>query len=62
SGSPRIDTTWFPNTQPGSYWSSSPHVGDSDYAWYVDFYYGSAYNIGGIRYSGYYVRLVRASP
>ena len=58
SGSPRIDTTWFPNTQATLYWSSSPYVGYNNGAWYVDFY------VGGV--NGYYryvshdhVRLVR---
>ena len=37
SGSPRIDTTWFPNTQAWYYWSSSPYVGDVGNAWNVDF-------------------------
>ena len=59
SGSPRIDITWFPNTQASWYWSSSPFVGYSDSAWVVDFYDGYVYN--GNRYYGYAVRLVRAS-
>ena len=29
SGSPRIDTEWFLNTQANFYWSSSPYVGNS---------------------------------
>ena len=61
SGSPRIDTAWFPNTQAYAYWSSSPYVGNSDYAWYVDFGDGNVYYGGRYNYYGYAVRLVRAS-
>ncbi|MCX8517592.1 MAG: DUF1566 domain-containing protein, partial [Rhodoferax sp.] len=57
SGSPRIDTDWFPNTQANFYWSSSPYVGYSDYAWYVDFNDGYVNN--GNRDGNGYVRLVR---
>ena len=42
SGSPRIDTTWFPNTQT-FYWTSSPYVSDSSHAWGVAFDYGDDY-------------------
>jgi len=63
SPGPTINTTWFPNTPSGSYyWTSSPDVGSSSYAWYVLF--GS----GGIDYysshgrsQGIQVRLVRVS-
>ena len=61
SGSPKIDTTWFPNTQASYYWSSSPYVGDSGYAWYVGFVSGYV-NSNYYGYRGYYgdhVRLVR---
>ncbi len=54
---PSIDTTYFPNTQNYSFWSSSPVAGYSNYAWFVGFSNG---------YSGSYdkngngsVRLVR---
>ena len=57
SGSPRIDTTWFPNTQANAYWSSSPYVGDSSGAWGVSFYGGYVYY--DYRYGNYRVRLVR---
>ena len=57
SGSPRIDTTWFPNTQASLYWSSSPYVGDSSYAWRVNFSSGSVYY--NYRYGSLHVRLVR---
>ncbi|MCX8520151.1 MAG: DUF1566 domain-containing protein, partial [Rhodoferax sp.] len=57
SGSPRIDTTWFPNTQANHYWTSSPYAGYSYSAWYVNFIVGSvSYNL---RSGYYYVRLVR---
>ena len=60
SGSPRIDTTWFPNTQADFYWSSmpAPNVGYSDYAFVVNF--GDGNVNGGLRSSGTkHVRLVR---
>ena len=44
SGSPRIDTAWFPNTQESFYWSSSPYVGNSDDAWNVNFVNGYVYD------------------
>lgn len=58
---PTINTTWFPNTDGSSYWSSSPGAGNySGGAWGVDFYDGSvdAYVRNG---AGTRVRLVRAS-
>lgn len=57
--SPAIDGMAFPNTPSSLYWSSSPSVGNSSYAWYVSFYDGYVYY--GNRYYGYAVRLVRAS-
>ena len=59
SGIPKIDTTWFPNTQASVYWSLSPYVGGSYDAWGVNFYYGyvSYYGYGRNKY--YHVRLVR---
>ena len=57
SGSPRIDTTWFPNTQAALYWSSSPLVGYSSNAWFVSFGNGLAADYG--RGGSNYVRLVR---
>ena len=57
SGSPRIDTTWFPNTQAYAYWTSSPYVGVSGNAWYV--YFGNGYVYGDGRVNDYHVRLVR---
>ena len=57
SGSPWIDTTWFPNTQAWGYWTSSPYVGDSGYAWGVNFNFGYVYD--NYRSSNNRVRLVR---
>jgi Protein of unknown function (DUF1566) len=54
---PAIDSTAFPNTVTSLYWSSSPYVGNSGSAWSVYFFNGTV--SGDIRYSGYYVRLVR---
>ena len=60
SGSPRIDTTWFPNTQANYYWSSSPFAANSFFsAWYVNFSNGGVDT--GVRYDYGAVRLVRAS-
>jgi hypothetical protein len=56
---PAIDSTAFPNTPSNWYWSSSPYVGGSSYAWFVDFKDGNVYY--SYRYSSYQVRLVRAS-
>ena len=59
SGSPRIDTTWFPNTPATWYWSSSPLVGYSGYACFVAFANGNdSYDN---RDGNSTVRLVRAS-
>ena len=58
---PTIDTTWFPNTRAYYYWTSSPSVGYSNYAWGVDFSVGVV-DYHGNRYDyGFAVRLVRAS-
>ena len=59
SGIPKIDTTWFPNTRASWYWSSSPYVGYSGYAWLVNFYDGTVNNDN--RDYDFAVRLVRAS-
>ncbi len=62
---PAIDSVAFPNTPSSWYWTSSPYVGYSGSAWYVDFSFGGAW-YGGISYSdgrdySLAVRLVRAS-
>ncbi len=54
---PAIDTTAFPATPSYAYWTSSPLVGDSDFAWVVGFDSGSVHD--GNRYDDYHVRLVR---
>ena len=58
SGSPRIDTAWFPNTQATYYWTSSSNVGDANYAWGVGFSIGYVNGYGN-RDSNGHVRLVR---
>lgn len=40
---PSINTTYFPNTSSSNFWSSSPVVYNSNFAWYVNFKYGSSY-------------------
>ena len=53
-----IDQLYFPNTRGSHYWSSSPAGGDSELAWYVNFYDGNAYYLK--RSNVNYVRLVRS--
>ncbi|WP_230661749.1 Lcl C-terminal domain-containing protein [Psychrobacter sp. I-STPA10] len=55
---PAVDTTVFPNTQSSYYWSSSPVVNFSGYAWDVYFYHGGAY--GYDKGNNDYVRAVRS--
>ena len=57
---PAIDTLVFPATPSNAFWSSSPYVGYSGYAWVVYFDGGSVYGSGD-RYGSLPVRLVRAS-
>lgn len=70
---PTIDTTWFPNTQPGYYWSASPVVSSTSFAYdpystySVDFGGGYLGASGSRYYDGRFyrdfslpVRLVRA--
>ena len=54
---PAINLQVFPNTQAEWFWSSSPYVGDSNYAWFVNFDYGLVFGLS-LRNS-YAVRLVR---
>ena len=54
-----IDTAFFPNTQATVFWSSSPYVGYTSLAWYVNF--DNGYVSNGYRNSAFPVRLVRAS-
>jgi hypothetical protein len=55
---PAIDPTAFPATPASWFWSASPSVGNSDYAWVVGFSNGGVGNVS--RYCSNYVRLVRA--
>lgn len=55
---PAIDTTAFPATPSGVFWSSSPYVGNSDIAWGVHF--GDGYVSYNFRSYYFLVRLVRA--
>lgn len=58
---PAINAAVFPGTPPhGWFWSSSPHAGDSDDAWYV--YFGLGHVDGGGKGNSGRVRLVRAGP
>jgi hypothetical protein len=59
-----INTAAFPNTLEDifgkrEYWSSSPYVGNSDYAWIVSFNRGDIST--DLRFMSSWVRLVRAS-
>lgn len=56
---PSIDPTAFPGTPAGLFWSASPFVGASGYAWDVDF--GDGRVVGGSRGDAVYVRLVRVT-
>ena len=49
----------FTNVSSGNYWSSTTVAGDSNYAWFVDFYGGGMEN-GYNKSNSYYVRCVRA--
>lgn len=55
---PAIDTTTFPSTPSSYHWTSSTNPGDSAYAFYVRFNYGSVAN-GYTQKNKYYVRFVR---
>ena len=59
--SPAIDLTAFPTTTPVFFWTSSPYVGNSVNAWFVDFYDGGVYGSFNTskRYGRNVVRLVR---
>ena len=57
---PSIETTFFPNTQPAHYWSSTTHAGGTENAWFLHFLSGYADSSG--KSAGYYVRAVRGSP
>lgn len=59
SARPTIAQTIFPRTPSNWFWSSSPDVGDSGYAWGVGFHNGRVGSYG--RSNDLHVRLVRAS-
>ncbi len=54
---PAINTTVFPKSGNGGFWSSSPYANYSSYAWIVNLYYG--YDGNGGKGNDYGVRLVR---
>ena len=56
---PSINTSIFPGTPADGFWSASAYVGDSSYAWYVNFGVGYA-NLDGGKNGAGRVRLVRA--
>lgn len=60
---PAIDATVFRNTPAFWYWTSSPYLGDSSYAWGVNFsvMHESKYVGSYVRSDNLHVRLVRAS-
>jgi len=53
----KINEDYFPNTRYSFYWSSSPYVYNSSFAWSIDFHYGA--DSSNRRSSGRFVRLVR---
>ncbi len=55
---PAINATYFPNTLPSLYWSSTTDAPNTDSAWGVFFLYG--YGSWGGKYDDRYVRAVRA--
>lgn len=57
--SPAINTTLFPNTASGGYWSASPVGSNNNTAWSVHFDVGSEFDEP--KDSSFYVRLVRDS-
>ena len=54
---PAIDPVAFPSTPSQAFWSSTPHVRYSTYAWFVSFAYGAVLN--DFSESAHHVRLVR---
>ena len=55
---PSVNESIFPATDASNFWSASAKAGNSDAAWVVSFYTGSAYN--NYKSSAHQVRLVRA--
>jgi len=58
--SPSIDTDYFPNTENGFYWTSSPYAASAEYAWAVYFYNGNDGANSKLTGNTNSVRLVRA--
>jgi hypothetical protein len=60
SSSPTIDTSAFPATVAGFYWSSTTYAANTTIAWIVDFGYGGTYSIkyDGSKTTSYSVRCV----
>ncbi|NUS38286.1 MAG: DUF1566 domain-containing protein [Lysobacter sp.] len=58
---PAVDTTRFPDTKSGWYWSSTPCAWSSDSAWIVSFGNGYALNLHRVN-SLAFVRAVRGVP
>jgi hypothetical protein len=57
-----IDTTWFPNTNPGNHWTVESSAANAANAWFVDF---SDFGTGvstGTKLGNQRVRLVRGGP
>jgi len=54
---PSIDMSYLPNTSSSVFWSGSPNAYYSNVAWFVNFYYGYAYDGNRNDYDA--VRLVR---
>lgn len=50
---PAIDTAYFPDTPSYDFWSSSSRVDDINYAWYVDFSYGSVSSFNDVDWYEY---------
>lgn len=57
---PAINLVVFPNTPASAFWSASPSSVNSNYAWFVEFDHGYAYDSKRYAYGGIYVRLVRS--
>jgi hypothetical protein len=58
---PAVDTTRFPDTKSGCYWSSTPCAWSSGVAWFVSFSNGYALNLHRDNDSAF-VRAVRGVP
>jgi hypothetical protein len=59
SPGPTIDTTMFPYTKSGVFWSGALYKGDPTQAWGVNFQYGSVSPLY-LRSEAHYVRLVQS--